>query len=79
MSIENDSGRDCGLNRRRMKLAYNAKGLILESEGKYASSNAAYENASRIDPLWASPRINNMHSLQALGKMDEAMKIFVAV
>jgi tetratricopeptide (TPR) repeat protein len=61
------------------KAAYNVLGLIFEAEGKYASSNAAYENASRIDPLWASPRINNMHSLQALGKMDEAMKIFVTV
>jgi hypothetical protein len=25
-------------------------------------------------PLWAQPRINNVHSLHALGKMDEAMK-----
>lgn len=63
----------------KQKGAYNVLGLILESEGKYASSNAAYENASRIDPKWGQPRINNVHSLQALGKMDEAMKIFVTV
>lgn len=63
----------------KYKAAYNVMGLILEADGKYASAKAAYENASRIDPQWTQPRINNMHSLQALGKTNEAMKIFVTI
>ena len=63
----------------KQKGAYNARGLILEAEGKYALAREAYENASRIDPLWGQPRINDVHSLQALGRMDEAMRIFVTL
>jgi len=63
----------------RQKGAYNAMGLIFEAEGKYASASAAYENASRIDPKWSQPKINNMHSLQLLGNTDEAMRIFVTI
>jgi len=63
----------------RQKGTYNAMGLILEAEGKYALASAAYENATRIDPRWSQPKINNMHGLQLLGRMDEAMRIFVTV
>lgn len=63
----------------KYKGAHNVRGLILESEGKYALANAAFENASRIDPQWSLPRINNVHSLQALGRTGEAMRIFVTL
>ena len=63
----------------KQKGAYNAQGLILEAEGKYALAREAYENASRIDPLWGQPRINDVHSLQALGRTDDAMRIFVTL
>jgi tetratricopeptide (TPR) repeat protein len=63
----------------KQKGAYNALGLIYEAEGKYALAREAYENASRIDPNWSQPKINNMHSLQMLGRTDEAIKIFVVL
>lgn len=63
----------------KYKLASNAKGLILEAEGKYESASEAYENASQTDPLWGQPRINDIHALQAMGRTDEAIKIFVTL
>jgi superkiller protein 3 len=63
----------------KQKGVYNALGLVYEAEGKYALAREAYENASRIDPMWVQPRINNVHSLQMLGRADEAMKIFVTL
>jgi len=63
----------------KQKGAYNALGLVYEAKGEYALAKEAYENASRIDPKWGQPRINNVHSLAQMGKTDEAMKIFVTL
>ena len=59
------------------KQAYNAKGLVLEAEGKYADALAAYDAGSKIDPKWSLPVVNEINSLFAQGKPNEAMKIFV--
>lgn len=84
MALGNNSGAISLLNQvlakdPKQKGAYNALGLILEAEGKYSLAKEAYENASRIDPKWGQPRINDVHSLQLLGRTDEAMKIFVTL
>jgi tetratricopeptide (TPR) repeat protein len=63
----------------KQKGAYNALGLVYDAEGEYSLAKEAYENASRIDPKWGQPKINNVHSLAHLGKTDEAMKIFVTL
>ena len=63
----------------KQKGAYNALGLVYEAEGKYELAKEAYENASRIDSKWGQPKINNVHSLQMLGRTDEAMRIFVTL
>jgi superkiller protein 3 len=60
------------------KQAYNAKGLALEIGGAYAESLAAYDKALELDPKFTQALDNKMHTLIAMGKQNDAMKIFWA-
>jgi tetratricopeptide (TPR) repeat protein len=61
------------------KLAYNANGLVSMRHGKYSDALAAYDKALEIDPKWGQALNNKMHSLLALGRQSDAIKIFMNV
>ena len=59
-----------------MPIAWNNKGIALDSQGKYDEAIKAYDEAIRLDPNYADAWNNKGIALDDQGKYDEAIKAY---
>ena len=57
-------------------MAWNNKGLALNSQGKYNESIEAYDEAIKLDPKYANAWNNKGNALQNQGKYDESIEAY---
>jgi len=55
--------------------ALNNAGMVLQNMGRHREALEALDRAAEIDPGYGMPFINRAYSLQALGRLDEAILV----